>query len=88
MMEHPCPLYTCKQSLLTEALSVGAHGPGGTWGGAILLRVREVYARSARNPLGEMWNWGMKAFLQRDYIVGVQRSEWCGRKYRRVAGIS
>jgi hypothetical protein len=40
-----------------------------------------VYARSARIfPLGEMCNWGMKAFLQRDYIVGVQRSEWCGRK--------
>jgi hypothetical protein len=47
---------------------------------AILLRVREVYARSARNPLGEMCNWGMKAFLQRDYIVGVQRSEWCRKK--------
>jgi hypothetical protein len=67
---------------------VSEHTARAARGAAILLHVREVYARSARNPLGEMWNWGMKAFLQRDYIVGVQRSEWCGRKYRRVAGIS
>jgi hypothetical protein len=34
-----------------------------------------VHVRSARNPLGETCNWGMKAFLQRDYIVGVQRKK-------------
>jgi hypothetical protein len=49
---------------------------GGTWGGDSVACTR---AQRDCFPLGETCNWGMKAFLQRDYI-GVQRSEWCGRK--------
>ena len=54
MMEHPCPLYTCKQSLLTKALSVRAHGPGGTWGGDPAACTRSVRALSEKSPRGNV----------------------------------
>ena len=56
-----CSTNSCRY-LCSTALSVGAHSPGGMWGGD-LVACCCVYARSAKNTLGETSQWGMKAFL-------------------------